>query len=332
MPMLELKAKAPAAFQIGGIVIDPPLVLAPMAGVTNPAFRLLCKQMGGCGLVCAEMVSSCGLFYNNERTGEMLVVKEEERPLSVQIFGADPAIMADAARKIEAIGADIIDINIGCPVPKVVRTGAAGALLKDLDLAERIIRAVVGAVKVPVTVKTRTGWDHEHITAPELARRAEDAGAVAIAVHGRTVAQAYLGRADWGVIRRIKESSGIPVIGNGDVRTPQDAARLFEETGCDGVMIGRGALGNPWIFGAVDAYLRTGDLRREPTLNDRLDAALCHVRMFAEIMDEERAALELRGQLAWYIRGNAGAAVMRGKLSLASSIEEIRSILNEARR
>jgi len=330
--MKQAEAETPAAFSIGAVPVDPPLILAPMAGVTNPAFRLLCKRAGGCGLVCAEMVSSCGLYYRNARTRQMLVLSTEERPLSAQIFGADPDVMADAARQVEAAGADIIDINIGCPVPKVVKTGAAGALLKDLDLAERIIRTVARAVGVPVTVKTRAGWNAEHTTATELALRAQNAGAAAIAVHGRTVSQGYTGRADWTIIRRVKETVQVPVIGNGDVRTPQDAARMFRETGCDGVMIGRGALGNPWIFSAAWAYLRSGELTAEPRLSDRLNAAWEHAALLAKITDEKQAARELRGQLAWYIRGSAGAAALRGKLSKASSLSEIRTILDEAGR
>jgi len=295
--------------------------------VTNAAFRLLCKREGGCGLVCAEMISSCGLHYHNRRTGDLLAMSDEERPVSVQIFGALPEVMADAARQVEAAGADIIDVNIGCPVPKVVKTGAAGALLKDLDLAERIVRAVVEAVGIPVTVKTRAGWNAEHITAPELALRAQDAGAAAIAVHGRTVAQSFSGKADWGVIRKVKDAVTIPVIGNGDVRAPRDAARMFDETGCDGVMIGRGALGNPWVFRAIDSFLKTGVVSPEPSYQDRLDMAWRHAELLASLIDEEQAVRELRGQLAWYIKGRPGAAEIRGRLGKASTLEEIGSIL-----
>lgn len=310
-------------------MIDPPLVLAPMAGVTNPAFRLICKRSGGCGLVCAEMVSSYGLYYNNTRTKVMLALTDEERPVSVQIFGAIPEVMADAARQVEAAGADIIDINIGCPVPKVLKTGAAGALLKDLDLAERIIRAVVSAANIPVTVKTRSGWNAGLITATELAVRAQNAGAAAITVHARTVAQGYSGRADWSMIQKVKEAVTIPVIGNGDVRAPQDAARMFDETGCDGIMIGRAALGNPWIFSAVSSYLKTGILLKEPDRKTRLAAAWEHASLLAGILDEDRAVRELRGQLGWYVKGMPGAPAARLRLSKASSLDEIRKILDE---
>jgi tRNA-dihydrouridine synthase B len=329
LPSRERGSRFPA-FRIGSILIDPPLVLAPMAGVTNAAFRLLCKRMGGCGLVCAEMISSCGLHYNNRRTREFLIINDEERPLSVQIWGAIPELMAEAAQQVQAAGADIVDINIGCPVPKVLKTGASGALLKDLDLAEKIIRAVVGAVTVPVTVKTRAGWNQDQITAVDLALRAQDAGAACIAVHGRTVQQGYTGLSDWTIIRKTKEVVTIPVIGNGDVRTPQDAERMIAETGCDGVMIGRGAMGNPCVFRTVDSYLTAGEALPGPSYDERLTVAWEHAVMLAAVQDEERAVRELRGQLAWYIKGRRGASEIRGRLSRASTLENIKVILDEA--
>ena len=317
--------------KIGSIDINPPLILAPMAGATNHAFRLICKKAGGVGLVCTEMISSFGLTYDNLRTKEMIDWTTEERPVSVQIFGADPAAMAEGARQIEESGADIIDINIGCPVPKVVKTGAAGALLQDFALAEKVISSVVKSVKVPVTVKTRKGWDSTKDTAVELAKIAENAGVKAIAVHGRTVKQGYQGRADWSIIRRVKEAVSITVIGNGDVRTPQNAAQMFDETGCDAVMIGRGALGNPWLFHRIAHYLKTGELLPEPSLAMRIEAAKRHATQHCEMLGEERGVRELRGQLAWYIKGATGAPRVRLMLTRAKTMNEIEEALGEAR-
>jgi len=261
---------------------------------------------------------------------------EEERPISVQIFGAEPSAMAEAARMVEDAGADVIDINIGCPVPKVVKTGAAAALLKDLALAGRIIESVVRAVKAPVSVKTRSGWDSTRETAAELARIAEQSGAAMITVHGRTAAQGFQGASDWGVIRRVKEAVRIPVVGNGDVRDPEDAGRMFDETHCDAVMIGRAALGNPWIFARTWSCLANGgSLFRTPVpgpnVEERLAAAWRHALLFAEAVGEEKAVRELRGQLGWYVKGLRGAPRIRDRLARASSMAEIRGILDEAR-
>jgi len=310
------------------LTIDPPLVLAPMAGVTNHAFRLMCKENGGCGLVTSEMVSAYALRHGHARTRAMLDWTEEERPVAVQIFGADPKVVAEGARIVEEAGADIIEINMGCPASKVVKTGAGAALLKDLPRAEAMISAVVRAVRVPVTVKTRKGWDGCEETAVEVARMVEGSGGGGIAVHGRTAGEGYSGPADWDVIRRVKEAVSIPVIGNGDVRTPEHARRMFDETGCDGVMIGRAALGNPWVFRRVHAYLRTGTNLPEPGFDERTEAARRHVRLLVECLGEARAVKEMRGHIAWYVRGAPGAAAIRARVTVALNLEEIEGVLS----
>src|SRR5689334_1005282 len=236
-------------FKIGNVLIETPLTLAPMAGQTNHPFRILCREMGGCGLVCTELISSQAMHYKSSRTFDMFDWSDAEHPFAVQLYGSDPAIMAEAARIVVDRGADIVDINMGCWVPKVAKSGSGAALLKDVCTATRVVEAVVNAVPVPVTVKVRSGWDAEHLTAVEFARAAEKAGVKAIAVHARTAQQGFTGTANWDIIRQVKEAvQDMPVIGNGDVQTADNAIRMFTETGCDGVMIGRAALGNPWVF------------------------------------------------------------------------------------
>ena len=261
---------------IGGLVLANPVILAPMAGVTDLPFRLLCKE-SGCGLVVSEMISDNALLFDNDRTLEMLRMEPAERPVAMQIFGSNPELMAQAAQKVEAAGADIIDINMGCPAPKIVKNGEGSALMRKPELAQRILRAVVAAVQVPVTVKIRKGWSEQEVNAVELALLAEEAGVAAVAVHGRTREQFYEGKADWQIIREVKEALSIPVIGNGDIWSPADAARMLEQTGCDGIMVGRGCQGNPWLFRDILAYLQTGVVPPAPSLEERRRFILRHL-------------------------------------------------------
>jgi tRNA-dihydrouridine synthase B len=312
--------------RIGTVSIDPPVVLAPMAGVTNHAFRLICRRFGA-GLVWTDMISSYGIKYRNPRTLSMFDWTPEERPVAVQIFGADPRAMANAAKVIEESGADIVDINVGCPVPKVRRTGAGAGLCENLETAREVMESVVRAVKVPVTIKTRKGLNDRTTTAVEVARIAEDVGISAIAVHGRTAEQGYSGAADWGIIAEVKGSVRIPVIGNGDVKSPEDAKRMLDETGCDAVMVGRASLGNPWIFRRTAHFLATGELLPAPTYAERVEVALEHLRMMIELYGEDRGIREMRGQIAWYVRGMPGAAGLRRTLSQAVTPADMEDVL-----
>ncbi len=330
MPTLATKLKP---LQIGPITINTPLVLAPMAGVTSHAFRLLCKNHGA-GLVVTELLSSHAIHYKNAKTFEMFDWNDHERPVSVQLFGGDPALMAEAAQVVEAAGADIVDLNMGCWVPKVAKTGAGATLLKDVCLAQSVVKAMVDAVRIPVTVKIRSGWDPSQTTGIDFARRAQDAGASAIAVHARYANQGFTGRADWSIIRRVKDVVTIPVIGNGDVETPADAARMLAETGCDAVMVGRAAMGNPWLFGDIAHFWETGEARPAPTLAARIEAALFHLKTMAEdpAVGEERAVREMRGLLTHYFKGFPGVSALRGLLVKANSIAEVEDLLHHEKR
>ena len=317
---------------IGGLVIDPPLTLAPMAGQTNHAFRTLCRDMGDCGLVCTELISSQAMQYKGARQRTMLKFdwSPEESPFAVQLFGSDPYIMAEAARIVADHGADIVDINMGCWVPKIAKKGGGAALLKDLCSATAVVEAVVKAVDVPVTVKIRSGWDMANPTAVQFARAAEQLGAQAIAVHARFAEQGFTGEADWDVIRQVKQAvTSIPVIGNGDVFSADDARRMLEETGCDGVMIGRAALGNPWIYRQIAHQLRTGEALPEPTIAERAAAALQQARRTLETTRLEPivAIRELRGQLIKYVSGIPDATTVRDHLVQAESLAQIEAAL-----
>ncbi|MET3211034.1 UNVERIFIED_CONTAM: nifR3 family TIM-barrel protein [Paenibacillus sp. PvR008] len=294
--------------KIGGIEMKNQVVLAPMAGVCNPAFRLIAKEFGT-GLVCAEMVSDKAIIHGNKRTREMLFVDEREKPLSLQIFGGDRESLVEAAKVVDQeTNADIIDINMGCPVPKVTKCDAGARWLLDPNKIYEMVSAVVESVSKPVTVKMRIGWDSEHIYAVENARAVERAGGQAVSVHGRTREQLYTGHANWDIIKEVKEAVSIPVIGNGDVASPEDARRMLDLTNCDGVMIGRGALGNPWMLYRTIEYLQTGELLPDPSPEEKIRIAILHMDRLVALKGEAVAVREMRKHLAWYLKGLRGSA------------------------
>lgn len=315
---------------IGNVPIQGKAILAPMAGVSDIAYRLLAKEHGA-SMVCTEMVSAMGIKYKNERTHELLRMEAVEHPVSMQIFGSNPEAIALGAKVVADAGADIVDINMGCPVKKVVSSGDGSALMKTPDLAARVAEAAVKAVDVPVTVKMRIGWDDDHINVVDFAKRIESTGVAAVAVHGRTREQMYMGRADWSYIKAVKDSLSIPVIGNGDVWTPEDALRMMQETGCDAVMIGRGAQGNPWIFERTNHYLRTGELRPEPTYLERLDMLLKHFELLCRYKGAALGVREIRTHAEWYMRGMPEAAYWRNRVNTIHTVESFKKELSTYR-
>ncbi|WP_152395742.1 tRNA dihydrouridine synthase DusB [Paenibacillus guangzhouensis] len=313
--------------KIGNIEMKNQVVLAPMAGVCNPAFRLIAKEFGT-GLVCAEMVSDKAILHGNKRTIEMLYVDDREKPLSLQIFGGDRESLVEAAKVVDTqTNADIIDINMGCPVPKITKCDAGARWLLDPNKIYEMVSAVVDAVKKPVTVKMRIGWDSDHIYVVENAKAVERAGGQAISVHGRTREQLYTGKADWAYIKDAKQAVSIPVIGNGDVVTPEDAKRMLEETGCDGVMIGRGALGNPWMLYRTVEYLSTGILLPDPSAQEKIRIAILHMDRLVALKGESVAVKEMRKHLAWYLKGLSGAARIKDVIMEETRRDEMVRIL-----
>lgn len=317
-------------FKIGNVEIKNNVVLAPMAGICNSAYRRIIKQMGA-GLIYAEMVNDKAIVHENKKTIDMLYMTEEERPISQQIFGSDVDSFAASAKMVyEKMEPDIIDINMGCPVPKVAVSAEAGAaLLKNPEKIKEIVSAVVKSVPIPVTVKIRSGWDKNSINAKEVAKICEQAGASAICVHGRTRTDRYLGHSDWNIIKEVKESVNIPVIGNGDIKTVYDAKRMIDETGCDAVMIGRSALGNPWIILDTVNYLTYGILPKEVTKQEKIDMCIKHLNYLLEFKPEKVAVLEMRSHIAWYLKGVEGAREIKNELFKAQTKDEIINILNE---
>jgi nifR3 family TIM-barrel protein len=314
--------------KIGNVELENNLILAPMAGVTDLPFRLLCKEQGA-ALCCMEMVSAKGIYYNNKNTESLLTVDERERPVSLQLFGSDPEIMAAMAARIEHRNFDILDINMGCPVPKVVNNGDGSALMKNPVLAGKIIEGMVNAIDKPVTVKIRKGFDDEHINAVEMAHVAEESGAAAVAVHGRTREQYYSGKADWSIIADVKSAVSIPVIGNGDILDAKDVIAMSEQTGCDGFMIGRGAQGNPWIFHQILHYFETGELIGKPPMEEMVKTMLRHAKLQIEFKGDYLGIREMRKHAAWYTAGYKGASKLRGRINDVESYDELEALFEE---
>ena len=308
--------------KIGNVQLDNEVFLSPMAGVTDLPFRTICKEKG-CGMLYTEMINAKALCYDDENTKKMLNLEDDGHPVAVQIFGSDPEYMGKAASIMNQYTNDILDINMGCPAPKVVKNGDGSALLKNPELAAKVLKAVVGNSEKPVTLKIRKGWDDTCINAVEIAKIAEDCGISAIAIHGRTREQYYSGKADWDIIRQVKENVSIPVIGNGDVFEVEDAINMLNQTNCDAIMIGRGAQGNPWIFKRINHYMQTGEILPEPTLEEKINTAKKHLKLAVEEHGEYVAVREMRKHIAWYLKGLRNSARVRDEINKIESYEEV---------
>lgn len=313
--------------RIGNTVLENNVILAPMAGVTDLPFRVLCREQGA-GCVVTEMVSAKAVLYNNKNTRELLQIDPAERPAAVQLFGSEPDIMAEIAARLEEGPYDYIDVNMGCPVPKIVNNGEGSALMKNPERAKEVLTAMVKAVKKPVTVKFRKGFNDLSVNAVEFAKIAESCGVAAVAVHGRTREQYYSGKADWDIIRQVKEAVRIPVIGNGDIFTPEDAGRMLKETGCDGIMVARGAKGNPWLFGRINHYLDTGEVLPGPSMAEIKAMILRHGRMLVQFKGEGVAMREMRGHMAWYTKGMPHSATLRNEINQVETLEGFVELLD----
>ena len=313
---------------IGNVVLDNPFILAPMAGVTDLPFRVLCHEQGA-GLVCMEMVSAKAIYYRNKNTEALMEIEPGERPVSLQLFGSDPELMGEMARQIEERPFDILDINMGCPVPKVVNNGEGSALMKNPELVRKIVTSVVKAVQKPVTVKIRRGFDERHVNAVEIAKIIEDCGAAAVAVHGRTREQYYAGHADWDIIRQVKEAVSIPVIGNGDVVSAQTAEQMFDQTGCDGIMVARGARGNPWIFRELAAWYRGEPIPAAPGMEEVRQMLLRQADLLVKYKGEYTAIREMRKHVAWYTAGFPHSSKLRARVNEINTMEDLVRLMGE---
>lgn len=314
--------------KIDNIILENPVFLAPMAGITDLPFRLICKEMG-CGMVYTEMISSRGLYYGDKKTEKLLKIHPDEKPVALQIFGSDPDVMAKAAYMLNDRENAVLDINMGCPTPKIVKNKDGCALMRDIDLAGKIVKAVVKESIKPVTVKIRKGWDEINVNAVEFAKVMEQGGAKAITVHGRTREQFYSGKADWDIIKKVKEAVTVPVIGNGDIFTVEDGMKLLNEIKCDGIMVGRGSLGNPWLFKRLVHYIKTGDLLPEPTPEEKINMALKHLDSAIRHKGERVGIIEMRKHIAWYVKGLKNSASLRDRINKINHKSDLEKVLTE---